>query len=265
MIRNLLLLLFPIFIFSQKTILLKGKILSMDNKPIIEAHIYNKRSLKGTLTNTKGEFNIEVKLDDVLFISAMPYESKELYVNNKEVQSAFLVIQMIEDITSLEEVKVNSHQLVGNLSIDSEKAPTDVNASYKVKISAKNNDFNSLSDTGNGVDRGNEEVRNAGKKLYKGANFLGLFVDAYNIISKNKKYVRKKPRTFTKETPNNMRKELGDDFFIKELLIPKTQIDYFLEEYCNTKEFIDLYEENKIIECIEYLFEKNKLKKYVKI
>ena len=97
------------------------------------------------------------------------------------------------------------------------------------------------------------------------ANFLGLFVDAYNIIGKNKKYARKKPRTFTKETPNNMRKELGDDFFIKELLIPKTQIDYFLEEYCNTKEFIDLYEENKIIECIEYLFEKNKLKKYVKI
>jgi len=257
MIKKLLLLLFPICIFSQQNILLHGIVLSNTNKPIVEAHIYNKTSSKGILTNVDGDFNLNVKLNDVLIITALPYKSQEIHINNKEIKSKYIVILMIEDITNLTEVTVNNRKLVGSLLIDSEKVPNNINAPYKTHIDFKNIDLSQIPDTENGADRGNE----ANNILPSSGNILGLIGFLATTILPPKP-IRQKPNHFTKETPLLIRKEIGDAFFIKELHIPKPVIDDFLEEYCNSQKFINLYEENKIIECIELLIEDNKLKKY---
>ena len=257
MIKKLLFVLFPICIFSQQSILLHGKILSNTNQPIVEAHIYNKTSSKGILTNSKGEFIIKVKLNDVLFISALPYKSQEIYIHNKEIKSTHIVILMVEDVTNLDEVTVKNRKLVGSLLIDREKVPSDINAPYKIHIDFKNIDLSKIPDTGSGADRGNE----ANNMIPSGGNILGLVGLLVTTIFPPKT-IRQRPNHFTKDTPSLIRKELGDAFFIKELHISKPVIDDFLEEYCNTQKFIDLYEENKMIECIELLIEENKLKKY---
>ena len=245
--------------FSQKQIILKGKV-HFNEKLLSEVHIFSINSSKGTITNSNGLFELRVSLGDKLLITAMPYKEKHITITNALFSLGYVDINLLETINTLEEVVVDSRKLVGNLLIDSKNVPKDPNFKYKVTIDIKNYDLSQIPDTGSGADRGNE----ANNKIPSGVNILGLVGMLAKVAFPTKK-IRKKPNTYTKETPSIMRKELGDAFFIKELKVPKVHIDDFLEEYCNTKEFIDLYEENKIIECITYFFEKNKLKKYVKI
>ena len=245
---------------AQNTVQLKGIVYSK-TKLINEAHIYNSKTFKGVITNRKGEFSIIAQKDDILVISAMPFNEQKITITQKIIDKRFLRIKMYDNINKLDEVVVNSHNLTGNLVHDTKLVPKDVNQSYKVTIDISKYDLSSIPDTGNGVDRGNTEAFNG---VPKGVNILGL-VGLLANVAFPKKYIRPKPRNFTKNTPTEMRIELGDEFFIKELHVPKINIDDFLDEYCNTKEFIDLYEEDKIIECIEFLIEKNKLKKYVKV
>ncbi len=236
-------------------------IIQFNLKPINEAHIYNSNTFKGTVSNKNGEFSILVQLNDVLVISAMPFNERKITITENILNSNNLKVMMSEYVNELDEVIVKSHNLTGSLVNDVKLVPKDANLSYKVHIDVKNIDFNAIPDTGSGADRGHHESAN---NLPTGGNVLGLIVLLADIAFP-KKYVRKKPRTYTKNTPDEIRIELRDDFFIKELKVPKIHIDDFLDEYCNTKAFIDLYEENKIIECIQFLIEKNKLKKYVKI
>lgn len=249
------LLLLSFQLLAQEKVQLQGLVFAY--KPINEAHIYNKNSFKGTITNSKGEFEITVKRGDILIISAMPFEEKRLKVTKNVLKTHRVKIKLFESINTLDEVVVNSRHLTGHLLQDSKRVPKDKNGQYKIKINTKNINFESLADTGSGADRGRGDLIN---KQPMGGNILGLVGLIVDVIPK--KQIRKKPKTFTKETPQWIRTELGDTFFIKELHISKPYIDAFLDEYCNTEAFINLFEENKIIECIALLIEKNKLKKY---
>jgi hypothetical protein len=54
--------------YAQKQISLKGIVFSK-NTPLNQVHIYNKNTAKGILSNRKGEFEIDVSINDVLVVN----------------------------------------------------------------------------------------------------------------------------------------------------------------------------------------------------
>jgi hypothetical protein len=248
--------------YAQKQISLKG-IVFFKNTPLNQVHIYNINTAKGILSNRKGEFEIDVSVNDVLVVNIMPYREKKIKIVKGIFNKRSIKINLKENVTDLDLVEVSNKKLTGNLALDSKKVPVSVNQQFKITINIDASSLNSFSESGSGIDRGSSEVRNGGiNSIGAGGNILGVVGLLVDVIRPHKKYIRKKSRLFTEETPSIMHKELGDDFFIKELKIPKPHIDDFLDEYCNIDKFINLYEENKLIECIEFLIIKNKLGKY---
>ena len=59
---------------QQNTTIITGKILS-SNKQVSNVHIINLNNRQGTISNSKGEFEINVSLKDSLLISSIQYQS----------------------------------------------------------------------------------------------------------------------------------------------------------------------------------------------
>ncbi|TDN87189.1 hypothetical protein DET49_11348 [Salegentibacter sp. 24] len=121
--RNVLFLLLLIFItplFSQQRAGIKGKILvdSID-APV---HIINITAEKGTLTQASGEFEIEVKKNDLLLFSSVEFEKKEIIITSEILTAGFLEIALHKNLTELDEVRL--HRFSGNLAKDIEGIET---------------------------------------------------------------------------------------------------------------------------------------------
>ncbi len=119
------LILFPFFIFGQKTI--SGSIVSNAEKEFI--HVYNKTFNKYTVTNNEGEFNIAVRLNDTIVFSGLQYKLKELVVTKNVINSSFISVVLEEQINELDAVYIKPN-LSGNLLVDSRniKTKNNVNA-----------------------------------------------------------------------------------------------------------------------------------------
>lgn len=157
---------------------------------------------------------------------------------------------MFEDITNLEEVRIRNHQLVGSLLLDVKKVPENIDAKYSFKIEVKDVQIKGIKMLNSVEDRGLEEVFQQDNNMNIGA-LIFMLVD----VLKKKKKIKNDQLNLIDDIPNMFRKEMGDDFFVKDLQIPKQNIDFFIDEYCRYPKFIELFLANKKIECIEFLFE----------
>ena len=112
---------------KQDTIvLLKGKIISItDKKPLQSAHIVNLNSVKGTITNSKGKFQIPAKVNDTIFISYIGYQSNKLKITRDLLKGNELEIAIHEKIVNIDEVTIKSHKLIGVLVVDAKNVPKD--------------------------------------------------------------------------------------------------------------------------------------------
>ncbi|WP_170179758.1 carboxypeptidase-like regulatory domain-containing protein [Flavivirga rizhaonensis] len=107
------------FILSGQSInrtKIKGVLLSATND--LEAvTIFNTSSNKGTITNKKGEFVIEVALQDVIEISALQFQTVSITVDANVIKTKQLKIQLIEQVNQLDAVILSSG-LTGNILAD---------------------------------------------------------------------------------------------------------------------------------------------------
>lgn len=87
--------------FAQNTI--KGVVCDKANEPIIGANVLVKGSTNGTITNLNGEFILNnVSKNDVLIVSFIGYQAKEISVKNQTI----LNITLLDDSELLDEVIV---------------------------------------------------------------------------------------------------------------------------------------------------------------
>ncbi|WP_299113278.1 carboxypeptidase-like regulatory domain-containing protein [uncultured Winogradskyella sp.] len=94
---------------------LRGVVLA--NGDVEGVHILNKSSVKYTVTNTDGSFEILAKPKDTLTISALKYQTKEIVLGQEFFESRALRIYLIEKVNELEEVVVGEI-LTGNIGSD---------------------------------------------------------------------------------------------------------------------------------------------------
>jgi len=96
----------------------------------VALNILNK--VKGTTSNDKGDFVINVAVNDTLYISFLGYKSTKVLVTNDMVKYQGLKIGMTELAYALEEVVVTPYKLTGYLDIDAKNAPINNNTRYSI-------------------------------------------------------------------------------------------------------------------------------------
>lgn len=115
-------LLFPFaHVLSQSVtrVEIEGKVFSKSNE-VESVTVFNTSSNKGTITNENGEFTIEVTLNDVLEISALQYRKGSIKITKEILNRKFVKIQLIENVTALQEVLILPYDLTGDLVVDAE-------------------------------------------------------------------------------------------------------------------------------------------------
>lgn len=105
--------------------------------PVENAGIININQVKGTTTNSKGNFTIVAKVNDTLHVSLVGYESIRVRVTNDWLNKTTSTdIPFTEKAYALEEIVINKYNLTGFLVIDSKLAP--VRENYRYSISGLN-------------------------------------------------------------------------------------------------------------------------------
>ncbi|MGG6230331.1 carboxypeptidase-like regulatory domain-containing protein [Tenacibaculum sp. SDUM215027] len=90
--------------FSQ--ILIKGNVFSETNKPLEGASIYFNNTTVGTITNSKGEFELKIKEGNyTLVISFLGYKTKQLFITPQK-KDVSINIKLEEDSSVLNEVVI---------------------------------------------------------------------------------------------------------------------------------------------------------------
>ncbi|CAM4058576.1 hypothetical protein [Gillisia limnaea] len=107
-------------IFSQETILLKGKITadSLDGSSI---HIINLTRQTGTTNSVSGDFEIQVAVNDILKFSSVQYDIVEVKISEEIFERKYLQVELLLDLNELGEVLISNINLTGNLEQDLQK------------------------------------------------------------------------------------------------------------------------------------------------
>lgn len=104
---------------NSQRIAVKGKII-VEKSDVEGISVQNKTSKSMVFTNEAGEFLLEVKLNDLIEVSALQYQNIVFTVNEAVMKSGIMKIYLIEEINQLDEVIVSSNRLTGNLEQDVE-------------------------------------------------------------------------------------------------------------------------------------------------
>lgn len=114
-------LLFFLFILSQfasaqQEKLLNGKVVVKDAM-VKDIRVINLTNEKEAITNSKGEFTILVKPDDLLVFSAMHLDYMRKIVEEEDYRQASITVQMTSRITNLDEVVVKNYSGINAVAL----------------------------------------------------------------------------------------------------------------------------------------------------
>ena len=111
----------------------KGNVQSETSKTILQnVHVLNLSKVKGTITNSKGEFEINAKVNDTLYFSYIGYKPLKIIVTNDLIRFDDNTIELTELAFALEEIIIKPYQLTGYLEIDVKNAPVNTSARSQI-------------------------------------------------------------------------------------------------------------------------------------
>lgn len=87
---------------NQQTKKVTGRVIDSKGEPVIGANVVIKGSTVGTITDLEGNYSIEASPSDILLISYIGYNSREVAVKNQSTVD----IKLAEDTQNLDEVVV---------------------------------------------------------------------------------------------------------------------------------------------------------------
>jgi len=127
--------------FAQDKTTVKGKVIDASTTKALESvNIVNLNQVKGTSSNSEGEFEISAKANDTLHLSYLGFKSIKVRVTNDWIKFGESTIELTELALALEEVVVNQLKLTGYLEVDINQVPIQSNfqlISY-IKLLEKN-------------------------------------------------------------------------------------------------------------------------------
>ncbi|MUV02904.1 carboxypeptidase-like regulatory domain-containing protein [Flavobacterium rakeshii] len=244
-----LLLSFPSFAQTEKqedTTSVSGTIVNESNLlPIENATIININTVKGTVTDKQGHFNIAAKTNDTLHITLIGYQPIKVRVTNDWIKNTTSTkIPLTEKAYALEEVVINQHNLTGFLQVDSKLVP--VKQNYRYSISGLNYGY-----------EGGHSSPNAFKKIINSVfNPADLL---HNIFGKKPNEMKRLKQMKKDDTVRNLLASKFDRETLAALLgVSKEDISEILEQCSYSEEFIKTANDLQIMDAISGCYEEYK-------
>ena len=212
--------------FSQNKVIFRkpffGQIVNLFNQqPLENTHIINLTTTKGTISNYRGEFRIEVAIGDTLYFSEIGFHAKKMIVDEKMLDRQN-IIKLITQNYKLDEIVVTPYDLTGILEVDV-KNLISINERRVVRIG--------------GLKTSSELGRNIYEKpsVFQPVDFI------YNIFGDRPKEMRKLKKL---EEQNQVRdllyQKYDREFLMETLSLSRQQIESLLK-HCD-------YDPNYIIQ-----------------
>jgi hypothetical protein len=238
-------------VFSQETTVTQkvfGTIVNDNTKlPLSNVNIININKVRGTVSDSKGNFEIEVGVTDTLHLSLIGFKSIKIRVTNDWVKNKTTKIQMTESAIALEEVIVRPYDLTGYLEIDSKLIPTKENYRYSIS----------------GLEQGYEAGEYSPSAFSKVMGSIFNPADMlYNFFGKKPKELKRLKSLKKDETVRNLLASKFDRETISVLLgIDKKEIPEILERCNYSESFIRTANDLQIMDAISECYEEYKILK----
>ncbi len=232
---------------TSKTVV-KGSIIN-DNTllAVSNANIININKVKGTITNSRGYFELEATVNDTLHISILGYQSLKVRVTNDWINNGEAKIQLTEKAIALEEVIVRRYDLTGYLEIDSKLIPEKEN--YRYSISGLPQAYEAGESSPNAFSRVLGSIFNPADMLY---NFFG----------KKPKELKRLKEMKKDDTVRNLLESKFDRETIAILLgVDKKEIAEILQRCNYSESFIQTANDLQIMDAISQCYEEYKVLK----
>jgi hypothetical protein len=203
----------------------KGKIV-VEHDDVSGITIYNASSNKGIITNEKGEFNLDVALNDEIQVSALQFKSLNFKVNEAIIKSKSMKVFLIEEMNELDEIIVKSKGLSGDLKADIAEAKSFDLQLDAVYFGVKNSSAYNY-ETDNKTRVINKTVGIERNKLYNGLNIINvvdqLLLPVFRVGVKNK------GKTEIPEVPAKAVKYyFASEFLVDNFNIPEHRVEDFI-------------------------------------
>lgn len=237
--------------FSQDTSLQKkvyGTIINGTTTfPLANVNIININKVRGTITTTRGAFEIDAEVNDTLHITMIGFQSLRVRVTNDWIKNGNAKIVLTEKAIALEEVVVRKYKLTGYLEVDTKLIPE--NENYRYSISGLPQGY----ETGDHSPKAFSRVMNS---IFNPADML------YNFFGKKPKELRKLKEMKKDNTVKALLETKFDREMIAVLLgIDKKDIAEILQ-HCNYSEaFIETANDLQILDAISQCYEQYKVLK----
>lgn len=224
----LALLLAGAFVFSQQRKLINGKLLYRNNN-VIAANVINNTSQFNTITDSDGEFQINVIKGDEIIFSSVEFKIKSIVITDEILNKNRLVVNITERVNILDEIVISPENINKFLDLKEEE--------FK--------GFDYLKDKSTKLD--NTILRQG--QLYNGIDFVNVAKLISKLIINNSEEQEKKL------LPSKVLPLVFEDvFFIDELGIKQDQIGDFLIFLDNKLTSNELLKKSKQFLLIDYLF-----------
>lgn len=214
---------------------------------IPNVNVININKVKGTVTDVKGFFELEVSVNDTLHISSLGYQSLRVRVTNDWLKNGTAKLLLTEKAIALEEVIVKKYDLTGYLEIDSKLIPDKSN--YRYSISGLSQGYETGDTSPGAFTRVLGSIFNPADMLY---NFFGNKTNELKKLKQMKK----------DDTVRNLLESKFDRETLGVLLgIDKKEISEILTRCSYSEEFIKTANDLQIMDAISECYEQYKVLK----
>ncbi len=232
--------------FSQEDHAIKGKVLNDANDVALEnVNIVNLNSVKGTTTDSEGDFEIRAAVNDTLYFSYLGFKSIRVRVTNDWLKFGDIKVKMTELGIALEEVVVRPVQLTGYVEVDARTIPIYDNYRYRI------------AGLGSGYEGGSNQPGAVNKVLsaiFNPADFL------YNVFGKRPKQMRKLRQMKEDDAIRNLLQSKFDrETLMAVLQLERVDIDEIMNKCNYSADFIKTANDLQILDAISECYEEYKV------
>jgi len=244
----IIILLISSFAYSQEQAdIVKGRVQSETSESILQnVHVLNLTKVKGTITNSSGEFEIQAKVNDTLYFSYLGFKPLKVPVSNDMIKLGIPIFRLTQLSFALEEVILRPYSLTGYLDIDVKKVPLNPAGRFTIPGLPQS-----------GYEAGNRNKSSISKaigSLFNPADFL------YNLFGKNPKQMRKlKKMREDDEIKKLLATKFDREVLVQLLGVNRVNLEEILRNCNYSNAFIKEANDLQILEAISGCYEEYKI------
>ncbi len=232
-------------------IAVRGQILVPDGDDNEGITVYNTSSNQGTITDKEGYFTLKMGENDRVIFSALQYNDVIVIIDEGIIAKQKMRLELIENLTVLDDVIVTPYDLSGNITVDIGKVKTTrINPFPEVSLYEIENKYEIVADAQTGVE--NEAME--GFNFQNGINFVNIFKA---LFQKRDRYVIDK-NAIAVNVDSELRTMYDDTFFKKNFKLKIEEIGPFIfyaeEQGLNA----ELLKQGRELDLIEFLLVQRK-------